>query len=119
MIIKESFLKPVDKCGIKIVKCFHILQGFSHKTAFVGHFLRVSVRKSKYNSKFKKGKKMKSFLIRTKYKNHKKDGSVFSIKDNGCVMLKKRLTPRGKEIRGPISTLIRRRKFTNSFAGKI
>jgi len=119
MIKKETLLKPVDKCGVKLVKCFHVLQGWYHQTAFVGHFLRVSARKVKPNSRFKKRKKFKSILIRTNYSNLKKDGSIFSVKDNGCVLLKKRLTPRGKEIRGPISTLIRRKKFVNSFSGKI
>ena len=119
MIKKESLLIPVDRCGVKIVKCFHILQGFRHTTAFVGQFLRISSRKVKATSRIRKGKKLKSILIRTYYKNHKKDGSFFSIFSNGCVVLKKRLTPRGKKIRGPISTLIRRRKFTNSSSGKI
>jgi ribosomal protein L14 len=119
MVKKETFLHPVDKCGVKVVKCFHILQGFNHSTAFVGHFLRISVRKRVNTCKFKKGKKMKSILIRTQFYNVKNDGSIFTVNENGCVLLKKRLTPRGKEIKGPISTLIRRRKFTNSFAGKI
>ena len=119
MIKKETFLKPVDKCGVRVVKCFHILQGWSVQTAYVGNFLKVSARKVKPNTRFKKGKKFKAILIRTKFHNLRKDGCVFSIKSNGCVLLKKRLTPRGKEIRGPISTLIRRRKFVNSFSGKI
>ena len=67
----------------------------------------------------KKKSKHKSILIRTKYKNFKKDGSFVCFENNALIILKKRLSPRGKIIKGAISRLIKRKKFLSSFKKSI
>lgn len=119
MIQKESVLNPLDNSGILKVKVFHIYRGGKGKIGYVGNFFKVSAREVKPESTFKKKSKHRSILIKSVYKNIKKDGSYVSFGKNGLILLKKRLTPKGSLIRGSISWLIRRKKFLSSFSGVI
>ncbi len=47
------------------------------------------------------------------------DGSYLRLWENAVVLLKKRMTPRGKELVGPVTYGLRRRKFVASFSGVI
>lgn len=119
MINRETILSPADKCGVRKVKCFTILEGTYHRYAYVGQFIKCSARRVRGNSKFKKGKKFKAMIVRSKIKSLRKDGMCFWLKINNCVLLKKRLTTRGKNIRGPIAATIKRKKFMTAFSAKI
>ena len=57
--------------------------------------------------------------MRTAYRLLKFDGSSIQFKKNNCVLLKRRMTPRGDFLYGPVPLVVRRRKFIASFAGKI
>jgi large subunit ribosomal protein L14 len=103
MILKESILMPADKCGVDVVKVFHLYKGFCRKSSFVGDFVKVSTRKVVPGNIIKKKTKLKGILVRTKFSVNLLDGSSYSFKENNVVLLKKRLTPRGKEIVGPTS----------------
>lgn len=115
MIQKNSIIKPADNCGVIRSNVFHVYKGSKGKLAFVGDFLKTSSRLVKPENPIKKKSKIKAILIRTVFINNRKDGSFISFKRNSIVLLKKRLTPRGKAIRGPIVRLIRRKKFISSF----
>lgn len=119
MVQKSSILIPVDKSGALTVNVFHIYNGARKKIGVVGNFLKVSVRNLDINAKVKKKSKHISIFIRSKYKNLKRDGSVIFSDTNYVVLLKKRLTPVGKEILGPIYKEVRRKKFISSFSGVI
>lgn len=119
MIIKNSFLIPIDKNGVWLVKVFHLYGGFLKKFASSGSFLKISVRKIKLNSLVLKKSKYKTILILTKKLIKKNDFSFLKFKINSCVLLKRRLTPIGKEIYGPSLINIRRKKFLYSFSGII
>jgi ribosomal protein L14 len=69
------------------------------------------------NNWIKKKTKLKGIIIRTKFNISNKDGLVFSFKENNLILLKKRLTPKGKEVVGPAVKIIKRKKFVSSFAG--
>jgi len=85
----------------------------------LGHFVKVSAKKVKPKNKIKKKTKLVGVLIRLKKESLKVDGSFVKFKDNNVVLVKKRWSPKGKELRGPICWTIRRRKFRNSFSGII
>lgn len=119
MIKKGSFLVPCDRCGVWWVSVFHLYQGFNRKTAYCGNFVKVSVKRTRPENWLKVKSKVKGILVRTKKEVHKCDGSFIKFFENNVVLLKKRLTPRGKEIFGPIVSSIRRRKFKSSFPGII
>jgi ribosomal protein L14 len=42
-------------------------------------------------------------LIRLRKESLKNDGTTFQFNQNNLVLLKKRMTPRGKELYGPIT----------------
>lgn len=119
MIQKNSILKPADNCGVIKAKVFHVYKGSKGKLAFCGDFLKTSAKQVKPENPIKKKTKMRAILIRTKFINFRKDGSFISFKKNSLILLKKRLTPRGKSIRGPILRLIKRKKFISSFSRSI
>lgn len=119
MIQKSTYLVPADRCGVWWVSVFHLYQGYSRKTAYCGNFIKVSVKKTKPDNWLKKKSKVKSIVIRTKKECSKLDGTYFKFFFNSSVLLKKRLTPRGKEVTGPIPSIIKRHKFKSSFPGII
>lgn len=112
-------MTPIDKSGIWEVKTIHLYKGFCRKTSYIGDFVRVSIKKTKSALWKEKGAKYASIIVRTKKENFKVDGSNFFFKTNCCVILKKRLSPYGKELLGPVSNNIRRKKFISAFRGFI
>lgn len=117
MIIKGSNLIPADKNGVWLVRTFHLYGGFFKKFAVFGNFIKISVRQVKLNSLVLKKSKLKSIIILTKKLQKKNDSSNFRFKINSCILLKRRLTPVGKEIFGPAFSSINRKRFLYSFSG--
>lgn len=115
MIQKSSIIEPADNCGVLKTNVFHVYKGSKGRLAFAGDFLKVSVREITLESEVKKKSKHKSILIRTKFFIKKKDSTIIYFEKNALVLLKKRLTPRGKTLSGPISSIIKRKKFVSSF----
>lgn len=118
MIQKNSKIKPVDNSGILKANVFHIYKNLN-SIALTGDFLKISARELKPESTLKKKSKHISILIKTIYKNSKLDGSFIKFNKNGLVILKKRLTPKGGNLKGPASRNIKRKKFISSFSKNI
>ena len=116
MIQKGSFLVPSDKNGIILVGVFHLYGGFYRKFSTFGNFLKISVKKTTSSFLVLKKAKFKSILILTKKRQVKNDGAFLIFKSNTCVILKRRLTPLGKEIVGCSNYNIFRKRFSFSFA---
>ena len=110
---------PADRCGVWWVKVFHLYNGWFRKVAFTGNFVKVSVRQTRLRRKLRKKARVVGIIIRVVKETYKNDSSFIKLKKNNLVLLKKRMTPRGKELVGPISWRIRRKKFISSFAGII
>jgi len=119
LIQKNSVIRPADNCGVIRVRVFHVYKGSKGRLAFTGDFLKTSAKIVKPENPIKKKTKMRSILIRTVFLKNRKDGSSISFYRNSAVLLKKRLTPRGKMIRGPIVRTIKRKKFISSFSKSI
>lgn len=119
MIQKNSIIKPADNCGVIRVGVFHVYKSSKGRLAFTGDFLKVSAKLVKPENPIKKKSKIRSLLIRTVFLKNRKDGSSISFSRNSVVLLKKRLTPRGKMIRGPVVRSIKRKKFIASFSKSI
>jgi large subunit ribosomal protein L14 len=119
MIQKNSILVPADKCGVLTVNTFHLYKGFSRKSSTFGDYIKVSIRKVKPENPLQKKTKRKAIIIRTKKSLSVSDGSYITFDYNSVVILKKRLTPEGKEIFGPIVRSFKKKKFLSSFSGLI
>lgn len=119
MIIKGSFLVPLDKSGVWSVLTIHLYSGFYKKFSVFGTFIKISVRSVKSNFIVLKKSKLKSIIILTKKEQIKNDGSLLQFQINGSILLKRRLTSIGKEIFGPTNYLLGRKRFLFSFSGLI
>ena len=119
MIQKNSILKPVDSCGVYKVKVFHVYKGAQGRLAFTGDFIKCSARLVKPENSVKKKSKHRSILIKTVFINLRLDGSFIKFKQNGVVLLKKRLTPKGATLKGPVFHYLKRKKFISSFSRSI
>jgi len=96
-----------------------LYRGFSRKTAYTGDFVKTSVKITRPENWLKKKSKIHGILVRLKKEVYRTDGSSILFFNNNIILLKKRLTPRGKQIYGPVSKTIKRKKFIYSFAGLI
>lgn len=119
MIQKNSIVTPADKCGVLTVNTFHLYKGFCRKTALFGDYLKISVRKIRPENSLAKKTKRKALLIRTNKNVSVCDGTNIRYPYNDVIVLKKRLTPEGKELLGPILRTFKKKKFLSSFSGKI
>jgi large subunit ribosomal protein L14 len=118
LIQKNSKLKPVDNSGVLKANVFHVYKHLN-RIALTGNFLKISVRDLRPESLIKKKSKHISILIKTIYKNNKLDSSFIKFERNGLVLLKKRLTPKGSNLKGPVSRNVMRKKFVSSFSKNI
>lgn len=108
---------PMDRCGVWWVNTFHIYKGFSKKIGKTGSFVKVSVRNTRPNNWILKKTKINSIILLTKKELKCIDSSYIKFKTNSSILLKKRLTPKGKEILGPGLKKLKRKKFLMSFSG--
>ena len=119
MVQKETNLKPIDRCGVWSVRTFHLYGGSFRKNSTVGNFIKVSVKKTRPNNWVPKKTKLKAIIVTLKKELIKLDGSYIKFRTNSLVLLKKRLTPKGNLLIGPVSINIKRKKFMSSFCGSI
>lgn len=115
MIYKHTLLIPADRCGVFWVKVFHLYGGWWRKKSKLGDFVKTSIQDTKANNKLKKKTKITGIIIRTKKEILKIDKSSIKFKQNNIILLKRRMTPKGREVSGPIPSMIKRKKFKSSF----
>lgn len=103
---------------------FHLYKGFNRHVTEEGYFVKGSARsvkpprieykgfKFKYNVK---GDICRGLILRTRFPNHKLDGSVLYFQQNSCILIKKKQNPKSKYLFGAISHKVRRKKFKTLF----
>lgn len=119
MIQKKSYLIPIDRCGVWWTMVLHLYLGGFRKVSKTNDFVKISVKLTKTKNKLKKKSKSVGIIIRTKKSIIKKDGTWFVFATNNLVLLKKRMTPRGKDLFGPACWTLKKKKFRSSFPGVI
>lgn len=115
MIQKGTYLIPADRCGVWWVKTFHLYNGWCRKNSTIGNFIKTSVKVTKVNNKVKAKTKIVGVIVRTKKEIIKPDSSWVKFLENNATLLKKRMSAKGKELFGPVSRKIKRKKFTAAF----
>jgi large subunit ribosomal protein L14 len=117
VVQKETNLKPIDRCGVWSVRIFHLYGGSFRNCSTISNFVKISVKKTRANNWIPKKSKLKAIVVTVKKEILKMDGSYIKFRSNNAVLLKKRLTPKGKILVGPVSINIRRKRFLSSFCG--
>lgn len=124
MILKKTWLNVSDNSNVNWCQTFHLYGGFFRKKTKLGFFAKTSARivepprieykgfKFKYN---KKGDICRGLIIRNKFFLKKKDGFLIFFKSNNLILLKKKQELKSKFVYGPVSNLLKRKKFLNFF----
>jgi large subunit ribosomal protein L14 len=124
MIFKQTWLSIADNTNVRWLQVFHLYKGFHRKSTKIGFFIKGSARvvepprqeykgfKFKFN---KKGDVCRGLIVRNKYNVNKKDGSALYFSGNNTILLKKKQDLKSKYLYGPVSTLIKRKKFLTLF----
>jgi len=120
LIQKKSWLSISDNTNVKWIQIFHLYKGFYRKKTTLGFFVKGSARvvepprleykgfKFKFN---KKGDICRGLLIRNKFNVKKNDSSVIFFKNNNVVLIKKKQDLKSKYLYGPVSKIMKRKKF--------
>ena len=90
MIQKGSILIPSDNSGVLKTRVFHIYKGAKGRIGFIGDFFKVSAREVLPENPVIKKSKHKTILIRSVYRNSRKDGSYVIFDENSSILLKKK-----------------------------
>mgnify|MGYP002403529689 CR=1 FL=1 len=99
------------------MRTFHLYKGFSRKTSKVGNFIKISIRSVKPEAFLKKKQKSLALFVRSKYLSSKNDGSILFYRENSCLLIKRKLVFRSKDVTDPADYKIRRKKLFFKFPG--
>ncbi len=99
MIQKQTWINVSDNTTVNWLQVFHLYKGFHRHVTEEGYFVKGSARsvkpprveykgfKFKYNVK---GDICRGLILRTRFPNHKFDGSVLYFHQNSCILIKKK-----------------------------
>jgi large subunit ribosomal protein L14 len=108
VIQKQSILFIFDNSGVFTGLCISTPLGF---LACVGDRILISIKSCCRSSKLRKGSISKALIVKLKNSDQRLDGSSLSFYANGVVLLDDQGHPLAKRITGPISFLLRKKKF--------
>ena len=111
-VMGQNLVMNMNDHGFKVVV-------FNRTVSKVDDFLKGSAIKVIPENVYKKKSKHRCILIKSRFLNKRLDSSTYRFRKNNIVLLKKRLTPKGTTLKGPISRNVRRKKFLSSFAKSI
>ena len=124
MVFKKTWVNVADNTNVQWLQIFHLYKGFFRKQTTVGFFVKGAARvveppkleykgfKIKFN---KKGDICRGLLIRAKYKLLRGDGSVNYFANNSLILIKKKQDVKSKYLFGPVSYVLKRKKFLSLF----
>lgn len=110
MVQVQSKVHIIDNTGGLVGQCIKVLKPKEGKIAKLGDLILLSIKKHRVGSKIKKGELHKALIVRTKITKRAKinieysDNAVLLVKDLG------ELTPIGNRFKGPISSVLRKKK---------
>jgi ribosomal protein L14 len=125
MIQKLTWLSIADNTNIRWVQVFHLYKGFHRKKTTLGFFVKGSARivepprivykgfKFKFN---RRGDICRSLIIRVNRVTPQLDGSTFLFPINNALIIKKKAELKSKYTFGPISSLLKRKRYKTLFS---
>ena len=107
MIQQESRLKVTDNSGAKEILCIRVLGGSKRRYARVGDIIVATVKDANPTVNIKKKSVVKSVVVRTRNKIHRKDGSTICFDDNAAVIIGEDKSPKATRVFGPVPRELR------------
>ena len=124
MLQKQTRVTANDHSGAGWVQLFHIYRGFMRRHAFVGDYVKGSVRRLAFLPKHIRGKryrplrvgyKVRGFVAHTRHAQRFADGARCAFTANGVVLLKRRGLFKSKTLYGPLSRAVRKQRYEALF----
>lgn len=115
MILKNSIFFVKDSCNVDVVKTIHIYKKFTKNVGNSGFITKSTLFKFNKKKKKWKGRLPKTISLLNKIRFLKKDGCQLYFFENSCAILKKRVSIRGKLVKGPFIFNIKKKKLLKSF----
>ena len=124
MILRQTWVSIADSTTVIWLQAFHLYKGFRRSMSPTGSFFKGSAKvvtpprveykgfKFKYNIK---GDICRGVIVRTVYRSIRLDGGSLRFHKNSAVLIKKKQNIKSKYLVGPVSKLLRRRKFKSAF----
>ncbi len=103
MIQGFTRLNVADNSGAKEIMCIKVLGGSKRRYASVGDVIVASVKKALPTGKVKKGKVVKTVVVRTHKEIQRENGSLIRFDDNAAVIIDDKKQPIGTRIFGPVA----------------
>jgi large subunit ribosomal protein L14 len=107
----QTNLVVADNSGAKTARCIKVLGGSKHMITGIGDVIVVSITSVTPGSKVKKGQVAKAFIVRTRSKIVRPDGSFLKFDDNAVVLVDKENEPLASRVFGPVSREVRQKNF--------
>lgn len=115
MLFKNTICLVSNKIEIFFIKIIHLYNLVKNKGGKVSHFIRIILKNFFFKDSLKKKLKKRGFILLTKKSFFYKDLSTFFFFFNVILVVKKRLTPLGTYVCGPIYSTLKRKKLQLSF----
>ncbi|MGX7582996.1 large ribosomal subunit protein uL14 [Candidatus Vidania fulgoroideorum] len=100
MIQSGTILDVSDNSGAKKVICIKVLGGSRKFCAKIFDIIKVSIKNAKFSGKVKIGSVYNAFIINTKYRILRCDGSNLKFDRNSVIILDDKLEMVGSSING-------------------
>jgi ribosomal protein L14 len=117
LIKKETKLIPIDKSGVFLIQVFHLYKGGMRKVSTISDFVKTSVKISHPEALLTKKKKTTALITNTVFRIIKLDGSIINVYENNCLLIKRKLILRNKDITFPVTRKLKRKKLSFKFPG--
>ncbi len=112
MIQPRTMLKVADNTGAKVVQCFRVLGGTSHRYAQIGDVIVGTVKEAEPRRIVQRHAVVRAVVVRQKKNFRRKDGTYIKFDDNAVVILEgKTKEPKGGRITGPVPREIKEKGF--------
>ncbi|QND78499.1 LSU ribosomal protein L14p (L23e) [Candidatus Nasuia deltocephalinicola] len=102
MIQCGTLLNVGDNSGAKLVSCIKVLGSSKKRYGFIGDIIKISIKKSLYSNKIKKGEVFNAVIIRTLYRFKREDGTIINFNDNSVVLFNNKKDLLFTRIFGPV-----------------
>jgi large subunit ribosomal protein L14 len=124
MILRQTWVSIADSTTVVWLQAFHLYKGFRRSMSPTGSFIKGAAKvvtpprveykgfKFKYNIK---GDICRGIIVRTTYRCTRLDGGSLKFHKNSSVLIKKKQNIKSKYLVGPVSKLLKRRKFKAAF----
>lgn len=107
MIYINTYLKPIDNSGAKLVKCIKVYKKSKKTPGKLCDYMLVSLRKVNPKKKLKVGELCKALIVSSNLKLYRYGGIYIKFSINGIVILNKRDMLLGSRVLKPIAAEIR------------